>query len=111
MRDNIKGGALTESTLLILLSVYNNPNHGYGIMQFIEQKTSGRVILGAGTLYGALNTLVDKGNIIPFSAQGAKKEYLITDSGKQLVFQELQRLEQMQKILLEIVGGKINDKN
>ena len=59
MKDNVKGGALTEVTLYILLALYN-PNHGYGIMQFVEEKTNSRLILGAGTLYGAINTLVDK---------------------------------------------------
>lgn len=44
MRDNIKGGALTETTLLVLLALYI-PNHGYGIMKFIESTTKGRVDL------------------------------------------------------------------
>ena len=59
MRDNTKGGALTEVTFFILLSLYT-PKHGYAIMQFIENETKGRLILGAGTLYGALNTLQEK---------------------------------------------------
>ena len=56
MRDNTKGGALTEVTFYILLSLYT-PKHGYAVMQFIEEKTGGRLSLGAGTLYGALNSL------------------------------------------------------
>ena len=59
MRDNAKGGALTEVTFYILLSLYT-PKHGYAVMQFIEEKTDGRLSLGAGTLYGALNSLQDK---------------------------------------------------
>ena len=51
MRDNAKGGALTEVTFYILLSLYT-PKHGYAVMQFIEEKTDGRLSLGAGTLYG-----------------------------------------------------------
>ena len=60
MRDNAKGGALTEVTFYILLSLFT-PKHGYAIMQFIEERTGGRLSLGAGTLYGALNTLEEKG--------------------------------------------------
>lgn len=56
MRDNVKGGALTEVTFFILLSLYT-PRHGYAIMQFVEEKTRGRLALGAGTLYGALTSL------------------------------------------------------
>ena len=37
MRDNTKGGALTEVTFYILLSLYT-PKHGYAVMQFIEVK-------------------------------------------------------------------------
>ena len=81
MRDNIKGGALTEVTFFILLSVYQ-PKHGYAIMQFVEEKTNGRLVLGAGTLYGALTSLEDKGWIIPYgNAGGRKKEYLISIKG------------------------------
>ena len=40
MRDNAKGGALTEVTFYILLSLYT-PKHGYAVMQFIEEKTDG----------------------------------------------------------------------
>ena len=34
MRDNAKGGALTEVTFYILLSLYT-PKHGYAVMQFV----------------------------------------------------------------------------
>lgn len=56
--------ALTESTYYILLSLYH-PQHGYGIMQQTEQLSGGRVRLAAGTLYGALNALCEKGWISP----------------------------------------------
>ena len=52
--------ALTEAFYYILLSLYQ-PLHGYGIMQKAEEFSGGRVRLAAGTLYGALNTLQDKG--------------------------------------------------
>ena len=63
MRDNTRGGALTEVTFFILLSLYT-PKHGYAIMQFIENETKGRLLLGAGTLYGALNTLQEKAGLL-----------------------------------------------
>ncbi|MEI2803101.1 MAG: hypothetical protein V9E84_05205 [Trichococcus flocculiformis] len=43
------GAPLTESMFYILLSLLQ-PNHGYGIMQQVEERTKGRVALGAGTL-------------------------------------------------------------
>lgn len=73
MRDHAKGGALTEVTFYILLSLYT-PKHGYAVMQFIEEKTGGRLSLGAGTLYGALNSLWKKGWIKPCGDSAGRKK-------------------------------------
>lgn len=103
MKDNVKGGALTEVTLYILLALYN-PNHGYGIMQFVEEKTNGRLILGAGTLYGAINTLVDKKWIQLVSEEKKKKNYLITELGKEIVSKELKRLNDVLELANQVVN-------
>ena len=51
--------ALTEGVYYILLSLLQ-PLHGYGIIQNVEKLSAGRVRLAAGTLYGAINTLLEK---------------------------------------------------
>ncbi|MCR5823123.1 MAG: helix-turn-helix transcriptional regulator [Lachnospiraceae bacterium] len=103
MKDNVKSGALTEVTFFILLSLYT-PRHGYAIMQFIEEKTGGRLVLGAGSLYGALNTLTEKGWIGPYGDSGGRtKEYCITPEGKAIAEKELQRLTELTKIAAAIV--------
>ena len=95
MRDHVKGGALTEVTFYILLSLYS-PKHGYAVMQFIEEKTGGRLSLGAGTLYGALNSLLEKGWITPCGgSEGRKKEYIITPQGQEIAEKELVRLKDL----------------
>lgn len=105
MRDNAKGGALTEVTFYILLSLYT-PKHGYAVMQFVEEKTGGRLALGAGTLYGALNTLQEKGWIAPYGdSEGRKKEYLITEQGKEITEKEFERLNELIIVASEIMGG------
>lgn len=104
MKDNIKGGALTEVTLFVLLSMYV-PRHGYSVMQFVEEKTRGRLVLGAGTLYGAITNLQSKGLIELYgNNEGTKKEYIITDKGKRVVEREVERLEELTKLAKEIVG-------
>ena len=106
MKDQIKGGALTEVTFYILLSLYF-PRHGYGIMQFISEKTGGRLLLGAGTLYGALNTLERKGWIERLGDDGGrKKEYQITPLGRETANKELLRLRELICTAEEIMGGK-----
>lgn len=105
MRDHAKGGALTEVTFYILLSLFT-PKHGYAIMQFIEEKTGGRLSLGAGTLYGALNTLEEKGWIALYRNNGGrKKEYLITDLGREIAMKELARLQELTQTAIKIIGG------
>ena len=88
--------ALTEAVYYILLSL-TQPMHGYGIMQNVEQLSNGRVKLAAGTLYGAINTLLEKGWIVAFSEEkgSRKKEYLITDAGKEMLRLEIVRLKEL----------------
>jgi DNA-binding PadR family transcriptional regulator len=81
----------------ILISL-TEPNHGYGIMQQVEELTQGRVTLGPGTLYGALNTLLDKKWIEIYSQEDEsrkKKEYMLTSRGKEVVEAEIRRLEEL----------------
>lgn len=90
---------LTESLYYILVSVYK-PNYGYGIMENISKITNNRVNMGAGTLYGAINILLEKGYIKLYSKEldsRKKKEYLITDLGKQVLKEEIIRLEELVK--------------
>ena len=86
--------ALTETTYYILLSLYE-PLHGYGIMQRAAELSGGRVRLAAGTLYGALNALVDKGWIALLPGEGRKKEYKLTPRGLEILKKELARLREL----------------
>lgn len=99
-------GALTEAVFYILLSLFR-PLHGYGIMQNVSALSGGRVTLGAGTLYGAINTLVEKDWISPSGEdpESRKKEYLITAKGKAAVEAELRRLEELLENGKRVTGG------
>lgn len=98
--------ALTEAFYYILLSLYE-PLHGYGIMQKAEEFSGGRVRLAAGTLYGALNTLQDKGWIeaLPCTPGSRKKEYRITAAGRAAVENELARLRELVENGEQVTGG------
>ncbi len=97
--------ALTEATYYILLSL-RSPQHGYGIMQKTEEMSRGRVRLAAGTLYGALNTLCEKGWIIqlPVDAGSRKKEYKLTENGLTALRNELNRLKELTENGERILG-------
>ncbi len=103
MRDHVKGGALTKTSFYILLALYK-PNHGYGFMQFIEEKTHGRLTFGAGTLYSALKPLQQKGWIETYGASSErKKEFLITDSGRHICQSERHRLQELIQTATQIM--------
>lgn len=92
-----KNTPLTESLFYILLSV-RKPNHGYGIIQEVEKLTGGRVVLGPGTLYGAIQAMTAKGWIRIYSQETdsrKKKEYVITELGRETFREEKARLGEL----------------
>lgn len=91
---NTSNNALTEAVYYILLALVE-PIHGYGIMQQTATLSNGRVRLSAGTLYGALASLLDKGWIEQLPEEGRKKGYIITAEGHAVLEQELQRLTEL----------------
>lgn len=88
---------LTEAFFYILLAL-RRPNHGYGVIQEVEELTKGRVVLGAGTLYGALQTMQKREWIRIYSQDTEsrkKKEYIITKEGWQVFERERKRLAEL----------------
>lgn len=91
---NTTNNALTEAVFYILLALIE-PMHGYGIMQQTAALSNGRVRLSAGTLYGALASLLDKGWIEQLPEDGRKKDYRITPAGREVLRLELLRLTEL----------------
>jgi len=88
---------LTEALYYILVAV-GRPNHGYGIIQEVSEITNGRVVLGPGTLYGAINSMLSKEWIRLYSEDKTsrkKKEYKITEKGKKIFDEEVKRLKEL----------------
>ncbi|MEN8906811.1 MAG: helix-turn-helix transcriptional regulator [Clostridiales bacterium] len=109
MPESNERGALTEAVFYILLSLYS-PMHGYGIMQNVKRLSSNRVKLGAGTLYGAISTLLEKKwiRLIKKDKESRKKEYEITIVGKTILNNEIKRLEELIHNGKKIINIKIS---
>lgn len=106
-----KNTPLTEAFVYILLAV-RKPNHGYGIIQEISRLTEGRVVLGPGTLYGAIQNMTARGWIRIFSEETdsrKKKEYVITDLGRQVFAEEVQRLRELLRNAERMEEGEEDD--
>jgi len=92
-----KNVPLTEAIFYILLAV-RKPNYGYGIIQDVREMTGGRLILGPGTLYGAINSMMSKRWIKLYSEDKEsrkKKEYQITETGRDIFEAEVKRLKEL----------------
>lgn len=88
---------LTESYFYILLCLYKENLHGYAIMQKAKEISEGRVVIGAGTMYGATGNMIKKSWIEEIQEEAkderGKRLYKLTETGKTILEQEIQRLE------------------
>jgi len=92
---------LSEATFYVLVSLVE-PKHGYGIMQNVAFRSGDRSKIGPGTLYGALTNLLKQGLIKRAGEQDLKGErrkvYALTDLGRAVLVQEIERLETLVRI-------------
>lgn len=92
---------LTESYYYILLCLFKEPNHGYGIMQETLELSNKRVKIGSGTMYTAVSKMINKGwikdsNVIN-SEDDRRKTYEITEEGIDALNKEIIRLKELLK--------------
>jgi DNA-binding PadR family transcriptional regulator len=93
---------LTPATFHILLSLAEEPAHGYHIKRLVEERTDGAVRLGAGTLYAGLRRMEGNGLIEEVEAPETAGDvepgsrwrfYSITREGRDALQAEIERLE------------------
>lgn len=92
---------LTEPVLLVLLSLAEQPRHGYSILKDVEQVSRGRVKLSTGTLYGALRRLLDDAWIERIEEDESPRDrqaYRLTSRGRRNLQLEVQRLKHITKL-------------
>lgn len=88
---------VSDAVFHILLSLIDEPRHGYGILQEVEDRTGGAVVLGSGTLYSAIKRIREAGWVedadAPAHEDSRRRYYAITKDGKRVVMEEAHRLE------------------
>lgn len=85
---------MSETAYYILLSL-TEPKHGYAIMQHVEELTSKRIRLGAGTLYGSISKMERDGLICLIGEQSKRKTYELTGLGKYVLKAEIDRIKEL----------------
>lgn len=84
---------LTETMYYVLMSLLKKELCGTEIAEFIDQKTKGRIKMGPGTLYTILAKFEEEDLIIETSIVGRKRNYRITNKGRAVYIEELERLK------------------
>lgn len=100
---------VSEPVLLILLSLAEQPRHGYAILQDTERMSDGRVRLSTGTLYGALARLLDEKWIERIKGQDrsrGKQAYRLTAAGRRNLQMEVARLKNLTRVAALRVARK-----
>ncbi|GAA0437457.1 PadR family transcriptional regulator [Lentibacillus halophilus] len=85
---------MTETAFYILISLVE-PRHGYGIIKHVETITNSRIRLGSGTVYGTLTKMQRDGLITVYADDKRKKIYEMTETGRQIMQQEITRIKEL----------------
>jgi len=97
----MKLSPLTEPVLLLLLSLADQPRHGYSILKDVTDMSGGRVQLSTGTLYGALARLLNQGWIERFEENESSRDrraYRLTARGRRNLQAEVERMRHLTKL-------------
>ena len=98
----------------VLLSLADNGQHGYGIMQEVLARTDGKVRLWPATLYGTLKRLTEAGLIeecdsrpVPRADDERRRYYRLTRLGRRVLSAECRRLEDLVSVIRTKRGIRI----
>ena len=83
---------LIEQMYYVLLSLWAEPRHGYGIMQYVDTLTRGRVAIGAGTLYALLARFEEEKLIVFTGTREGRQYYALSAEGRHTLQEEYRRL-------------------
>jgi DNA-binding PadR family transcriptional regulator len=90
----------------VMLSLADQEQHGYGIMQEVLDRTGGKVRLWPATLYGTLKRLIDADLIEESDARPApelddarRRYYRLTPFGRRVLAAESERLQDLVRVI------------
>ena len=83
---------LSESMLYVLMAFMKSDMCGTEIVDFISKRTKGRIKMGPGTLYTILSKFEENSLIEETEVQGRKRIYAVTEKGRKVYYDEVERL-------------------
>lgn len=100
---------LTPAAYQVLVALADHDKHGWAILKEVAERTSGKIRLSSGTLYGLLKRLLEDGLIAESEERPPRRwddrrrrYYRLTDLGRSVVEAEVERLREA----LEAAVGK-----
>ncbi len=103
---------LKQVEFLVLAVLYDDPRHGYGIVQQIDERTHGRVQLRPGDVYRVIYRLAQRGLLEETDRRaddaGAERRtyYAITDAGRERAYAEAEMLSEVSSALVSKAAGQ-----
>jgi DNA-binding PadR family transcriptional regulator len=89
--DLFAWGRFSEAAFLILVSLAGGPKHGYSVLEDIAAFATVR--LRAGTLYGALTRLEERGLVEALPTTDRRRPYRLTAAGRTVLQGQLASLD------------------
>lgn len=98
MKDKLSEKYIPMSeTAFYILFFLQEPQHGYGIGQKVEEITNNEIKIGPGTMYGTLSKMQKDGLINFLKKEENRKLYQITDLGQEILDLEIKRIDRLYK--------------
>jgi DNA-binding PadR family transcriptional regulator len=89
----------TRAEFHVLLALLGGPRHGYGLMQDVDDLSSGKLQVGPGTLYTAIKRLRAAGLISETDADADRRRcYKLTRKGRTVVEEEARRMNDLVRL-------------
>lgn len=99
---------LTPTVFHMLLALANGEKHGYGIMMAVEEETQGHMQIRTGSLYGAIQRMMEAGLIEetnerpdPELDDERRRYYGLTDFGRRVLTAEAARIARAMAVIQE----------
>lgn len=103
---------MPTDALLVLLALASRPQHGYGIIRDVEERSDGQTVLQTGALYRTLRRLMRDQFIEPCDAPAGeggdprRRFYRITRAGRQEMDAEIARMARLVRAARLTDAGK-----
>lgn len=94
---------IRRSTYFVLAALLDGPLHGYGIIRRANELSDGEVRLSTGTLFGALDRLVEAGLVEAGEEEKVegrvRRSYTLTQDGHAALTAEAARLRSAARVV------------